>query len=465
MSAPDKSYYSVENLLWFHEEVDIFSYTIDNYKRKYFAAEEFVVESSDQVKDLIANGVENIKCLRIKPTCEKDLRNRKFILEVGAFAQKHDIMILLDGTQLTHLYYQLKMTNAKVVCSEKDELLYSDTLEFNKLVRDRIPEKIISNGEQIQCAYITEELLDRMLLEKLLEEAYEVSDAHNTQDIMSELADVMEICTTLLLRSKQGPISSRDLLRNRKVRFIDEYSNISSFLIPVRDTLCHYTFRHENLCGVIKIERQKTVYRVEVDLKNGKLETPKSVSDEKDEVIICQLKNQLVKQCSMLLNVAQSKRIIEYINRILALIKEFASAMNVTMEQIEEIRKTKQDKNGGFEKGYILKQTSLKDTVIDDEREFNPNDCSEIYDVPRESSKYFDVLYDYKKNQICLVLRFSLPIAVNNWEIIFESENFKKILENTSAVKFTALKTKTGRLKLEIHKRTFFDCEQLLLFE
>ena len=88
------------------------------------------------------------------------------------------LTILLDGTQLTHTYYQLKSTGANVVCSNVDELTYSDTLEFNKLVRDKIPEKIISNGEHVRCSIVSRPLLDRLLLEKLLEEAYEVYDAN-----------------------------------------------------------------------------------------------------------------------------------------------------------------------------------------------------------------------------------------------------------------------------------------------
>jgi predicted house-cleaning noncanonical NTP pyrophosphatase (MazG superfamily) len=69
---------------------------------------------------------------------------------------------------------------------------------YNKLVRDRIPELIQADGCEL-----TQEVLDdagfrRELLAKLVEEAREAQDA-SEQELVAELADVLEVLQTLLV--------------------------------------------------------------------------------------------------------------------------------------------------------------------------------------------------------------------------------------------------------------------------
>ena len=353
----DASYYGTNNLPWFHEEVSISSYTTDNYKRKYFSEEEFIINSSEDFEKLTKSELVNtIKCIRLKPNCEKDLRNKELISTIGSFAAQNDIMILLEGTQLTHSYYQLKNTGAKVVCSEKDELLYSDTLEFNKLVRDKIPEKIISNGEHVNCFYITGHLLDRMLLEKLIEESYELNDAETKDDMISELADLVEVCETLLKRNSITPISTVDILDNTKHFYFDDFKDIKTIRLPEQSKAYVKTFRSGDMFCSIKIERQKTVYRFEFNVQNK----PSNNSNNQQnfcDLELGTLKKRVIKFSSLALKEKKSIKIVYCINEILKIVDDFCGVMGVLKTDILQKKEKKLQKNGGFERGYILKQT------------------------------------------------------------------------------------------------------------
>lgn len=93
--------------------------------------------------------------------------------------------------------------------------------------------------------------------------------------------------------------------------------------------------------------------------------------------------------------------------------------MGISIEQVEQKRELKALKAGIFERGYVLSQTTLKDNIINEKAEFNPANCNNIYIIEREYNKYFELLQNFEKDQKRLLFRFSLPIAVNEWEIFF----------------------------------------------
>ena len=68
--------------------------------------------------------------------------------------------------------------------------------KYGKLVRDRIPEIIKSNGEEPITRILTEEEYKKLLEEKLLEECNEVIEASNL-DRIEELADLLEVLISL----------------------------------------------------------------------------------------------------------------------------------------------------------------------------------------------------------------------------------------------------------------------------
>ena len=64
---------------------------------------------------------------------------------------------------------------------------------FNKLVRDKIPEKIKNNGEVPYTRVLSDEEFRIELEKKLLEECNEVLKAVSLEDRVEELADVLEV--------------------------------------------------------------------------------------------------------------------------------------------------------------------------------------------------------------------------------------------------------------------------------
>ena len=68
---------------------------------------------------------------------------------------------------------------------------------FNKLVRDNIPNIIENNGEKAITRILSDKEYRVELYKKLLEESQEVINSQDTEDILEELADVLEELTTL----------------------------------------------------------------------------------------------------------------------------------------------------------------------------------------------------------------------------------------------------------------------------
>lgn len=71
-------------------------------------------------------------------------------------------------------------------------------IEYNKLVRDRIPEIIRSHGDNCDMVVLGDDEYRLALRAKLCEEAQEVATA-SPEDLITELADVYEVLDALLL--------------------------------------------------------------------------------------------------------------------------------------------------------------------------------------------------------------------------------------------------------------------------
>ncbi|MEG3845690.1 nucleoside triphosphate pyrophosphohydrolase [Microcoleus sp. herbarium19] len=70
--------------------------------------------------------------------------------------------------------------------------------EYNKLVRDRIPEIIQQSGIECETAVLSDAEYRIALRLKLIEEATEVAEA-NENELVTELADLYEVIDTLIL--------------------------------------------------------------------------------------------------------------------------------------------------------------------------------------------------------------------------------------------------------------------------
>ena len=64
---------------------------------------------------------------------------------------------------------------------------------YNKLVRDRIPEIIKKDGETLFVRKLSQKEFKAEVLKKVLEEAQELSEAKNREELLKECADLQEI--------------------------------------------------------------------------------------------------------------------------------------------------------------------------------------------------------------------------------------------------------------------------------
>jgi predicted house-cleaning noncanonical NTP pyrophosphatase (MazG superfamily) len=74
----------------------------------------------------------------------------------------------------------------------------SDRKNYNKLVRDRIPEIIVADGRQCGTEIMTDDEYRRALLSKLVEESQEVAAA-DRDELVKEIADLYEVIDALFV--------------------------------------------------------------------------------------------------------------------------------------------------------------------------------------------------------------------------------------------------------------------------
>jgi len=83
-------------------------------------------------------------------------------------------------------------------------------ITHNKLVRDKIPERIISNGDNPKFSTLNDGSYRRKLLEKLQEEVNEFIESSNGAE---ELADIIEVIKSIC---KERGIEFREIERIRE---------------------------------------------------------------------------------------------------------------------------------------------------------------------------------------------------------------------------------------------------------
>ena len=87
--------------------------------------------------------------------------------------------------------------------------------EYNKLVRDRIPEIIWQDKLQCDITTLSEDEFRQALLVKLQEEAKEVAEA-NPADLIAELADLNEVIDTIMVTHQINPEAVRKMQTRRR---------------------------------------------------------------------------------------------------------------------------------------------------------------------------------------------------------------------------------------------------------
>lgn len=137
----------------------------------------------------------------VDPSESDMVRDQQFATSLAALAKRYGFIVELAGGILSHAYYMLSNSGCTVECVDLDEYaLEDDEVEFNKLVRDKIPGSISARGEDVDVFRLKGEALILALRRKLVEEAFEVVDAPTTMQIAEELADLREVMIALASR-------------------------------------------------------------------------------------------------------------------------------------------------------------------------------------------------------------------------------------------------------------------------
>ena len=87
-------------------------------------------------------------------------------------------------------------------------------IEYNKLIRDKIPEIIEKAGKSYQIEIMSDDEYRKSLLNKLVEEAQETVDA-NPSNLRVELADLYEVIDAIMITFN---ISKEDVIQIKKQR-------------------------------------------------------------------------------------------------------------------------------------------------------------------------------------------------------------------------------------------------------
>lgn len=238
------------------------------------------------------------------------LRNTQFIKDIGIFAKNNDFHIELEGSILSHAFYILSNLGVKLKCSDLFEPNY-DKQDFYKLVRDKIPQKIISHGEKTIFSKIPRKTLIELLKVKAVEESLELKNAVSDDEIIEELADIFEVIrglagamnltmdviqnfaekkknerggfeegiylqetkelsiTTLLrAREEKTQIVNAKNLKGEKAR-LDQRNLVISLIPPINRTqVSALYFKDENIHLVIKYGDKEVIVTFEGDNKN-----------------------------------------------------------------------------------------------------------------------------------------------------------------------------------------------------
>jgi predicted house-cleaning noncanonical NTP pyrophosphatase (MazG superfamily) len=134
------------------------------------------------------------QAIEFKPTDQTLMRDTAFITAVGQAAKLAEVPVILAGSTLAHAYYQLRRQGCTVVASgEKEYSRIRRTVDFGKLVRDKIPERIAQRQEVEITHTVPTQIMKGFLTGKLLEEALEVRAAETVEAKEIELGDLYEV--------------------------------------------------------------------------------------------------------------------------------------------------------------------------------------------------------------------------------------------------------------------------------
>lgn len=188
---------------WFHEPFDIslLEQSSVSARKKNVWEKTHSISTRQDIDELTqivgSSDGSNLKRIEVNPTEDALLRDKQALQQIGLLTKKIDATIVLAGAVLSHAYYQLVSTGA-IVEVIHPFIGFEERQEFNKLVRDKIPAMIQGLGEEVTTARLDREGLLCALRSKLVEEAYEVADAQDFNELINELSDLKEVVNGIL---------------------------------------------------------------------------------------------------------------------------------------------------------------------------------------------------------------------------------------------------------------------------
>ena len=195
-------------LPWYHFKSELVDPLRASPRHKFSSSDDFLIKDEADWETLKQNLLAGVRIERVvvNPVDTALIRNPTFAKNLGRLGAENKFVVELSGGVLSHAYYILTNEGAQVECIDlfgaKEELA-----EYNKIVRDKIPEIISKRGEGAEVVSLEGEALATALRQKLVEEAFEVLDAKHGSDVISELADLREVinalCSAMMLSSSR----------------------------------------------------------------------------------------------------------------------------------------------------------------------------------------------------------------------------------------------------------------------
>ena len=185
-------------LPWFHLRSELTGSPNPSPRNKRRGATNFTITTKEswlELQQRLAMG-NRIERVVVQPTDPELIRNRSFTEGLARLAGTKQFVVVLSGGILSHAYYVLQREGAPIECVDLFGV-NEEVIEFNKLVRDHIPELIRQGGERVTTVELRGDALIAALRRKLVEEAYEALDAPTGGELVGELADVLEVIRAL----------------------------------------------------------------------------------------------------------------------------------------------------------------------------------------------------------------------------------------------------------------------------
>jgi predicted house-cleaning noncanonical NTP pyrophosphatase (MazG superfamily) len=155
------------------------------------ANKRYSISGLADLEELASSEVERGTVLCLRPEGEL-VRDTGFVERVGDVALAKGLVVEIEGSPLAHPYYMLRRRDVPVNCVTSRRPKEAFSLH-EKLVRDNIPEAIRSRGESVVAYSTASAQRDALLRAKLVEEALEVLRAADSDEVIEELADLLEV--------------------------------------------------------------------------------------------------------------------------------------------------------------------------------------------------------------------------------------------------------------------------------